>query len=387
MPPKPTKGAMEDSPPESSTAALLECLVGHAQKQDDTLALLTELLLKQQKQSTVKDWYNPRGLPLPKAADIPRFQGPLGDADSVLTHLRRLQQLLRTNSLLTPSDDEELEARRRITVIELANNSIDCAGLVGWVEHEGRCMEEDGKSTWQDWSVAFKAKAMPSHWEYRESCTLFRLSLPEVSPNAWRKFDDAVILHRSHLHGTHHYPLDHEIARLYCAACPEHLFLRLVDEPGFHSNDLDSLCVLISNHIERIAHEDAASQHAPHSIKNPASSASRSSDSAQLPQPVIYYHDPTHPLPYYHSPAGRYIRDVFRRENRCFDCHKTGHQHAQCPSRTHHTPPKVNQLETELTAGDTTSAYLALAQTIPSATEPIQDSLYALFYPLLAISV
>ncbi|OWZ37878.1 hypothetical protein C353_04505 [Cryptococcus neoformans AD1-83a] len=71
MPLKPTKGAMEDSPPESSTAALLECLVGRAQKQDDTLALLTELLLKQQKQSTVKDRYNPRGLPLPKAADIP----------------------------------------------------------------------------------------------------------------------------------------------------------------------------------------------------------------------------------------------------------------------------------------------------------------------------
>ncbi|OXC61839.1 hypothetical protein AYX13_07031 [Cryptococcus neoformans] len=110
MPPKPTKEVMEDSPPESSTAALLECLVGRAQKQDDTLALLTELLLKQQKQSTVKDRYNPRGLPLPKAADIPRFQGPLGDADSVLTHLRRLQQLLRTNGLLTPSDDEELEA-------------------------------------------------------------------------------------------------------------------------------------------------------------------------------------------------------------------------------------------------------------------------------------
>ncbi|OWT35531.1 hypothetical protein C362_06884 [Cryptococcus neoformans Bt1] len=179
---------------------------------------------------------------------------------------------------------------------------------------------------------------MPSHWEYQESRTLFRLSLPEVSPNAWRKFDDAVILHRSHLH---------------------------VDEPGFHSNDLDGLRVLIGNHIERIAHEDAASQHAPRSIKNPASSASRSSDSAQLPQPVTYYHDPTHQLPYYRSPAGRYIRDVFRRENRCFDCRKIGHQHAQCPSRTHHTPPKVNQLETELTAGDATSAYLALAQTIP----------------------
>ncbi|OXG61258.1 hypothetical protein C351_04387 [Cryptococcus neoformans c8] len=49
--------------------------------------------------------------------------------------------------------------------------------------------------------------------------------------------------------------------------------------------------------------------------------------------------------------------------------------------------PNAPVLETELTAGDTTSAYLALAQTIPSATEPIQDSLYALFYPLLAISM
>lgn len=106
---KPTKGAMEDSPPETSTAALLECLVGCAQKQDDTLAFLTELLLKQQKQSMVEDQYNPWGLPLPKASDIPHFQGPLGDADSVLTHLHHLQQLLQTNGLFTPSDDEGLE--------------------------------------------------------------------------------------------------------------------------------------------------------------------------------------------------------------------------------------------------------------------------------------
>lgn len=47
----------------------------------------------------------------------------------------------------------------------------------------------------------------------------------------------------------------------------------------------------------------------------------------------------------------------------------------------------MNQLETELTAGDTTSVYLTLAQTIPSAAEPIQDTSYALFHPLLAISI
>ncbi|OXH44423.1 hypothetical protein J003_05920 [Cryptococcus neoformans] len=79
MPPKSMKA--DDSPQDLSTATLLECLVDRAKKHDDTLALLTEALLKQQKQSTTKDQYNPRGLPLPKAADLPRFQGPLGDAD------------------------------------------------------------------------------------------------------------------------------------------------------------------------------------------------------------------------------------------------------------------------------------------------------------------
>ncbi|OXG45319.1 hypothetical protein C355_05927 [Cryptococcus neoformans Th84] len=85
MPPKSMKA--DDSPQDLSTATLLECLVDRAKKHDDTLALLTEALLKQQKQSTTKDQYNPRGLPLPKAADLPRFQGPLGDADGVLTFL------------------------------------------------------------------------------------------------------------------------------------------------------------------------------------------------------------------------------------------------------------------------------------------------------------
>ncbi|OXH02357.1 hypothetical protein C369_06387 [Cryptococcus neoformans A5-35-17] len=133
MPLKITKGAMEDSPPESSTAVLLECLVGHAQKQDDTLALLTELLLKQQKRQRLKIGTILGVFLYPRPQIFPVFRVPWG----------------MQTALLTPSDDEELEARRRITVIELANNSIDCAGLVGWVEHEGHCMEEDGKSTWQ----------------------------------------------------------------------------------------------------------------------------------------------------------------------------------------------------------------------------------------------
>ena len=294
----------DDSPQDLSTATLLECLVDRTKKHDDTLALLTEALLKQQKQSTTKDRYNPWGLPLPKATDLPRFQGPLGDADSVLTHLCRLQQVLHTHALLTPSDDVEVEEKHRMMVIELANNSIECAGLVGWVEQDGRRMETDGTTTWEAWSAAFKAKAMPTHWEFQISCTLCHLSLREVSPEAWQTFDNAVILHCSHLLSTSRYPSGSQIADLYCASCPEGLFLHLVGEPEFHVDDLDCLCTLISNHVDCIQHEHAASQPSRSTTKT-------TSDNVQLPHPISYYHDPAHTLPYYLSPAGRYIQEVF----------------------------------------------------------------------------
>lgn len=48
---------------------------------------------------------------------------------------------------------------------------------------------------------------------------------------------------------------------------------------------------------------------------------------------------------------------------------------------------QVNQVETDLTAGDVTSAYLTLLQTLPPESNNTQNSLYALFHPLLAISV
>ena len=298
-----------------------------------------------------KDRYNPWGLPLPKAADLPCFQGPLSDADSVLTHLHRLQQVLCTHALLTPSDDMEVEEKCWMTVIELANNSIECAGLVSWVEQDGCRMETDGMMTWEAWSAAFKAKAMPAHWEFRISRTLFHLSFCEVSPETWRTFNNAVILHCSHLLGTSHYPSDSQIADLHCASCPEGLFLCLVGEPEFHVDNLDCLHTLISNHVNRIQHEHMASQSSRSTTKT-------TSDNVQLPHPILYYHDPAHALPYYLSPAGCYIREVFRKENHCYDCCKLGHQHSKCPTCTCTSTPKVHHLETELMAGNATSVYL-----------------------------
>ncbi|UOH82503.1 hypothetical protein LQV05_005205 [Cryptococcus neoformans] len=109
MPPNSTKA--EDSPQDLSMATLLECLIDCTKKHNDMLALLTEALLKQQKQSTTKDRYNPWGLPLPKAMDLPHFQGPLSDAEGILTHLCQLQQVLHTHTLLTPSEDMEVEEK------------------------------------------------------------------------------------------------------------------------------------------------------------------------------------------------------------------------------------------------------------------------------------
>lgn len=240
---------MPKSTPDSPTE-LLAHLVDRVQQQDDTLALLTELLARQNKTSAIKERYTPWGIPLPKASDIPCFESPLGDADHVLAHLHRLQQVLRMHGLLTPSDDEEVEERRCVTVIKLANNSIECAGLVGWVEQDSRRMEADGVTTWETWSTAFKAKAMTSNWEFHESCTLFRLSFHEVSSEGWKKFDNVVILHRTHLLGSRLYLTDQQLTSFYCAACPECLFLHLVDLPEFHVDNLDALHTLISNHVE-----------------------------------------------------------------------------------------------------------------------------------------
>lgn len=112
MAPKITKTPPEHSPQDhnstaqgASTNTLLEHLVNCTKQHNNTLALLAELLAQQTKQSTLTDRYTPQGIPTPKASGIPWFVGPLSDADSALTHLHWLQQVLHTHSLLTPSAD------------------------------------------------------------------------------------------------------------------------------------------------------------------------------------------------------------------------------------------------------------------------------------------
>lgn len=311
---------MEDSPEnnddhaqEPSTAILLKWLIDHTAKHDDMLALLTELLGQQQKQLLSKDTYTPWGIPLPKASDIPCFLGPLSDTDKVLTHLHCLQQVLHLHGLLTQLDNVDMEEQQQRMVIELANNSVECAGMIGWVEQDGHHMEKDGSTTWEEWSAAFKVKVKPSNWEFCEACTLFHLSFHETSVESWQKFDNAVILHCGHLHGSRLYLNDQQLTSFYHAACPKCLFLHLVDLPEFHIDDLDTLHTLISNHIDRITHKDAVSQislcpNNNNCLNRPIhTSNSGFPDAVKLPHPIAYYYDPSHLLPYYRSPAGRYV--------------------------------------------------------------------------------
>ncbi|OXG27188.1 ubiquitin carboxyl-terminal hydrolase 48 [Cryptococcus neoformans] len=118
----------------------------------------------QQATTVVTHGYAPRGIVLPKASHVLVFTGPLNDASAMFRHADRLHNLLRTYSLLTPLDDPQQEENRRVSILEVANNSVECAGLLAWVNNVGRMMETDGESNWDVWVAAFKDAALPLEW-------------------------------------------------------------------------------------------------------------------------------------------------------------------------------------------------------------------------------
>ncbi|KAE8538274.1 hypothetical protein D1P53_005616 [Cryptococcus gattii VGV] len=85
--------------------------------------------------------YAPRGIVLPKASHVLVFTDPLNDVSTVLRHADRLHNLLHTYSLLMPLDDPQQEENRHVSILEVANNSVDCAGLLAWVDNIGWMME------------------------------------------------------------------------------------------------------------------------------------------------------------------------------------------------------------------------------------------------------
>nr|KIR84655.1 hypothetical protein I308_04829 [Cryptococcus tetragattii IND107] len=91
---------------------------------------------------------------------------PVPQATTVITHGYAPQDWIthsNTYSLLTPLDDPQQEENRHVSILEVANNSVECAGLLAWVDNIGQMMEIDGKSNWDEWIAAFKDAALPLH--------------------------------------------------------------------------------------------------------------------------------------------------------------------------------------------------------------------------------
>lgn len=148
-----------------------------------------------------------------------------------ITYMYRLQTMLRlykqdmydsirTCSLYTPGSDYAQEENRRVTILDLASNSIECSALQAWVETTGGMTEEDGESGWEEWIVAFKDAAMSLEWTMKEFRSLYRLQF-----NKLVYFQSQATQHRRHLMGTDLYPSDKNMADFYRTVCPKNLFL------------------------------------------------------------------------------------------------------------------------------------------------------------------
>ncbi|OXM78050.1 ubiquitin carboxyl-terminal hydrolase 48, partial [Cryptococcus neoformans Bt63] len=189
--------------------------------------------------TVVTHGYAPRGIVLPKASHVPVFTGPLNDASAVLHHADRLHNLLRTYSLLTPLDDPQREENRRVSILEVANNSVECAGLLTWVDNVGWMMETNGESNWDVWVVAFKDAVLPLEWAVSEQRSLHHLQF--ATARNWAAFNTQATQHHHNLMGTDRYPSDAQMALVYCTACPDSLYPCVKMKWAYNSGSLHEI--------------------------------------------------------------------------------------------------------------------------------------------------
>ncbi|OXG31423.1 hypothetical protein C360_04633 [Cryptococcus neoformans Bt15] len=109
-------------------------------------------------------------------------------------------------------------------------------------------------------------------------------------------------------------------------------------------------------------------------------------NSSTLTHPVSHYHDPKALLPYYLSPASKYIHKVFTKETCCNDCCQVGHGYKTCPNCC----PSVHSFACLV------DSHEVLIQELTSqlADHPnlgthldAEPDLYALFHPPLVIQI
>ena len=167
----------------------------------------------------------------------------------------------------------------------------------------------------------------------------------------------------------------------YRGACPEKLFIHLMMTPEFRNGSLHEVCNLLELAVTKYL-EETRDQPTHACIKPQASVTPQTQP--HLAHPISHYYQAQNPLPYYLSPAGKHIRELFTKENCCNDCRKVGHNFKTCPN--HCGPTRVNSrsvdnhkvLIQELTSQ--LDEHLQLEMTID-----LDETMYTLFHPPLVI--
>ncbi|KIR24549.1 hypothetical protein I309_06629, partial [Cryptococcus deuterogattii LA55] len=238
-------------------------------------------------------------------------------------------------------------------------------------------METDGESHWDEWLAAFKDAALLLAWAITEQRSLHCLQLSHARD--WPTFDAQATQHRHNLRGTDRYPSDAEMALVYRSACPDSLYPRVMTKSAYQSGSLHDIQTLLQLEVRKYMADKQDSPTAPR-----AKVSVSTLNSPLLAHSVAYYHEPKNLLPYYLSPAGKYLRELFAQENRCNDCRQVGHSYKTCPNRRSSARSFPRLVEGhEVLIQELTSQ---LSDHLNLETHFGQDhDLYALFHPPLVI--
>ncbi|OXH01309.1 hypothetical protein C369_06847, partial [Cryptococcus neoformans A5-35-17] len=240
-------------------------------------------------------------------------------------------------------------------------------------------METDGESNWDAWVAAFKDAALPLEWAVTEQRSLHRLQF--ATAHDWAAFDAQATQHRRNLMGTDRYPSDAQMALVYRAACPDSLYPRVKTKWGYKSGSLREIRMLLELEVSKYM----ADKHDTPTVSRGKVSAAMP-NSSTLPHPVSHYHDAKTPLPYYLSPAGKYIRKVFTKENCCNDCRQVGHGYKTCPNRRSSARSFARPVDSHEVLIQELTSQLADHPNLGTHLD-VEPDLYALFHPPLVIQI
>ncbi|OXH42771.1 hypothetical protein J003_06706 [Cryptococcus neoformans] len=181
--------------------------------------------------------------------------------------------------------------------------------------------------------------------------------------------------------GTDRYPSDAQMALVYRAACPDSLYPHVKTKWGYKSGSLHEIRTLLELEVSKYM----ADKHDTPTVSRGKVSAA-TPNSSTLPHPVSHYHDAKTLLPYYLSPAGKYIREVFTKENRCNDCRQVGHGYKTCPNRHSSARSFARPVDSHEVLIQELTSQLADHPNLRTHLDAEPD-LYALFHPPLVIQI